>query len=253
MRAWSNSLCSLPYTFRQLQRLASLTLRSNKFEHVPSQLSSLAALEHLNMADNRLAHMDESIPALKYLVLDDNDFVQIDSGIVRCAGLHLLSLKRNRLGHISQDIGQLISLRSLFLSDNPIVCIPVELGQLSQLLRLSLSSTNIQTVPLAVACLPSLQAIELEDCTELDSQLSNAYKTNGRAGLKDYLKRQASTETSQSVNVASNCVDLRANSKRCVRTVATESILPADPPKVISPPPPTSPNERPTKAKKPVL
>jgi len=205
--------------------------------------------------------MDRSLPAaaLKYLVLDENDLSRIDddSGIVRCTSLHLLSLRRNRLAAISPAVGQLTELRSLLLSDNPIARIPDELGRLARLLHLCLSSTNLRTVPLVVAGLPSLRTLALDDCTELDRQLAGAYRTSGRTGVVDYLRQQQAEDVeTQSGGLYVNGVDLRPNSsKQRVRTVATASILPADPPTVVSPQPTTaaSPNARPVKSKKPVL
>ena len=237
LRARNNLLRSLPDSFSQLQHLTSLLLRNNKFRHVPSQLSTLANLENLNMSDNEIAHMAAPIQTLKYLVLDQNDFAQIDPGIVQCSNLQLLSLKRNRLGQmrLTEDIGQLTNIQSLFLSYNAISCVPVEVGRLKRLLHLSLSSTNIQTIPLAVASLSSLQTLELEDCTELDHQLTHAYKTRGRAGVVDYLKQQPNTETRGATNVeTSNDVDLRPNSKPRVKITAKESIFPVEPQTVAS-------------------
>lgn len=239
LRARNNLLRSLPSSFSQLQHVTSLLLRNNKFKHVPSQLSTLTNLENLNMGDNEIAHIADSIPPLKYLVLDQNDLSQIDPGIVQCSNLRLLSLKRNRLGHtrLTEDIGQLTNIQSLFLSDNAISCIPAALGRLKRLLHLSLSSTNIQTIPLAVASLSSLQTLEIEDCTELDRQLIHAYKTRGLAGVVDYLKQQPNTETRGGPNVdTSNDVDFRPNSKRRVQIAAKESIFPAEPQTVVSSP-----------------
>jgi Leucine-rich repeat (LRR) protein len=136
----------LPQGIGNLTMLSSLRLDRNVFTgQLPTSIGNLNALDTLNIADNRLTAIpfDLSMSTL----------------------LTFLSLSNNNItGTLFPGIGQLTSLRSLYLAKNDLVgAIPTELGMLVNLNTLDLSRNGFSgTIPTEICFIgSSLRVLKL--------------------------------------------------------------------------------------------
>ncbi|CAB9505032.1 serine threonine-protein kinase BRI1-like [Seminavis robusta] len=176
-----NNFDSLPLQFPQNSALGLLALQKCDFkdQRVPSSISNLSGLLHLDLSQNQFTGVipDEigDMSSLTYLFLADNGFLPgpIPSWI---GGLDLeeLSLKSNlRTGTIPSFLGGLSNLVLLDLDNNFLEGeIPESLGLLNDLQVLLLNRNNlISTIPNSLARLRELRVLYLEGNTELTGDI----------------------------------------------------------------------------------
>ena len=87
------------------------------------------------------------------------DRVMMVDGRVNELKLHGLGLT----GAVPAEIGQLTSLRSLYLGSNQLTSVPAEIGQLRALTLLYLSWNKLTSVPAEIGQLASLESLALND------------------------------------------------------------------------------------------
>lgn len=111
----------------KLRRLRELDLSCNQIEEIPAAAKDMAALEHLNLTENRVAGEADletlsKMPALEKLHLEEN-LVKTIPSTVEFKKLRWLDLSRNNV-ECDQDILPLIAnasnLATLILIGNPI-------------------------------------------------------------------------------------------------------------------------------------
>ncbi|KAK9865614.1 hypothetical protein WJX84_000823 [Apatococcus fuscideae] len=126
-----------------LTSLRVLLLDHNRLQHVPPDLTSMRALEHLSLANNQLEDVDGScLPALaqlQRLELQSNTLTSLPAECDKLTSLQELNASRNRLQSLPASMGSLSGLRTLLLDTNRIRAVPREiLTGCSSLAQLSL-------------------------------------------------------------------------------------------------------------------
>ena len=106
----------------------------------------------------------------------------------------LTSLKRLYLGHnqltsVSAEIGQLTSLERLHLHCNKLTSLPAEIGQLTSLKRLFLFSNQLTSVPAEIGQLTSLKWLWLREngLTSVPAEIGKLRAAGCKVGLEYYV------------------------------------------------------------------
>jgi hypothetical protein len=120
--------------------------------------------------------------------------MQVPKAVFAVTGLRVLSLKRNRLGSLPADIIQLQALVELDLSENPeLDCLPDEIGGLLSLESLDISECRFKALPPALGKLARLARLiayknqisavpdELQACTALREVRCRGARVDGAA------------------------------------------------------------------------
>eukprot|EP00397_Hematodinium_sp_SG-2012_P039993 GEMP01043760.1.p1 GENE.GEMP01043760.1~~GEMP01043760.1.p1 ORF type:complete len:414 (+),score=82.98 GEMP01043760.1:31-1242(+) len=103
--------------------------------------------------------------------------------------LSRLDLAFNSLQLLPASIGDVVSLRELWLNDNPhLVSVPVSIANLSNLRLLDLRNTAIGNIPREYAVLNKLNDVDLRGCP-LKKSLQSAY-ARGKDTFFEYLRRK---------------------------------------------------------------
>jgi len=144
-------------------------------------LSLLPALQFLNLQNNQLAELPESLGNLgchsstniaylfhwergmKILSLADNQFTAVPESIGNLQSLRRLYLQNNRLTALPESIGNLRSLQILYLQNNQLTAIPESFGNLHDLRTLFLDSNQLTAIPESVVNLQELRQVDLRD------------------------------------------------------------------------------------------
>ena len=101
----------------------------------------------------------EEICSTEKIIARDKEIEEIPKEIGILIGLQLLDLSNNQIKEIPKEIGNLINLDGLFLSNNQIKEIPKEIGNLINLGYLYLSNNQIKEIPKEVSKLKNLRII----------------------------------------------------------------------------------------------
>lgn len=170
------------------ENVIGLSLDSNGLSgSLPSELSILSSLEHLNLKNNSLngalPSSWKNLVGLKFLDISKNHLNgSLPSFIGQLSKLQLLNLGNNQLtGYLPDSLGDLRQLRFLDLSNNNLVGdIPFALSDLNQLKRLDLGYNNLTGgVPNAFSSLLNLEYLLLNNnelSGHLPVELSNLNK-----------------------------------------------------------------------------
>lgn len=161
LELYRNRLSSLPPGFSGLTSLTHLDLSSNDFKEIPEQLLDLTALESLLMSDSAIAaipqHIDQLVN-LRTLALDG----PIESISPALGSLVLLeSLELSALGDLPDELGNLINLRFLNLSDSSFDRFPEWITRLERLEMLVLRGCGLTEIPDTIRNLQNLESIDL--------------------------------------------------------------------------------------------
>ncbi|CAB9516380.1 serine threonine-protein kinase BRI1-like [Seminavis robusta] len=184
-----NEFDTLPDQFPVHNNFTFLALQKCNFssQTIPSSISNLRALKHLDLSQNEFTgEIPSTIGAmtdLTYLFLAENDFVanSIPGWIEGLAFLEELSLKSTqRTGTIPSFLGDLTYLVLLDLDNNNLVGnIPSELGNLSELHVLLLNRNNLtSTIPDSFADLRNLKLIFLDANDDIQGDLDALFCSN---------------------------------------------------------------------------
>ncbi|KAI8925396.1 hypothetical protein BC831DRAFT_505043 [Entophlyctis helioformis] len=170
---------NIPSELGNLANLSKLNLHNNQLSgSIPIELGNLANLIELNLNNNQLSG---SIPselgnlanlavlnlmiADTYLRINYQETFQLN-WVVWSIFVHCRSLWKNRLsGNIPTELGNLVNLTELYLSNNNLDGkIPVELGSLVNLIELRLSQNQLSgTIPLELGNLVNLTFLNLNN------------------------------------------------------------------------------------------
>jgi Leucine-rich repeat (LRR) protein len=150
--------------------------------HFPTELGMLPNLQVLNLSDNNILEMPNSISGfakLEALRLNNNSIKTVPKNIASLKKLKLLNLGYNKFDIIPIEICQLSNLTELNMSFNLIENIPSEIKNLKKLKELVLSNNHISEVPADFFDLSKIQRVwltnnkietlpdEIEFCTSL--------------------------------------------------------------------------------------
>ncbi len=152
----NNLLRVLPSEIGQLTNLRELDLRHNEFTTLPIEIVQLKQLQKLGVSNNQLSCLPAQINELSQLEFLELAGNQIESfpeigGLVNLVGL---VLSDNHLKAVSSEIGSLRNLHSLNLSGNYLHSLPPEMNQLQSLSNFHLSKNLFTDLPLEIIGLP---------------------------------------------------------------------------------------------------
>src|SRR5262245_49530362 len=125
-------------------------------EQVPESSAAFAALEVLDLGQNRLGALPDALAQLPQL--------------------RVLRAAHNRIASLPANFGELPRIEILVLSGNPIAALPPSLGGLRDLRELYLANHHLRELPAELVELPQLQV--------LDVSLSAGSATDPEAGLR---------------------------------------------------------------------
>ncbi|TYG82097.1 hypothetical protein ES288_D01G060000v1 [Gossypium darwinii] len=157
---------SLPIQLANLHRLRFIELGENYFyEEIPSWFGSFPELQYLSLSANKFtgqipSDMFERLPKLQSLNLGMNNLSgKIPIDLLKCKELQFINLESNRLeGILPEEIGNLTKLRSLHLDNNRI---QGEIGDLLNLEQLTMSNNGLLRHPPTMYNLTRLRILDL--------------------------------------------------------------------------------------------
>lgn len=156
------------FRFCSLSQLESLELRENLLKHLPESISQLTKLERLDLGDNEIEELPPHLgylPSLQELWLDHNQLTRLPPEIGLLKNLVCLDVSENRWGfgvfflgerglihnlnrnfrleELPEDIGGLVSLTDLHLSQNLLEVLPDGMEKLTKLTILKLDQNRL--------------------------------------------------------------------------------------------------------------
>ncbi|XP_030283053.1 p53-induced death domain-containing protein 1 [Sparus aurata] len=129
---------------------------------LPTSVSSLSHLAHLDLSFNQLSCLPPcllSLPVLTSLLLCHNHLAALPPDIGRLSSLTYLSLLGNELVSLPPSLGQLKALQTLDVSHNLLQQLPDEIGSLEELVKLELSHNKLRQLPECMGSLLSLREL----------------------------------------------------------------------------------------------
>ncbi|KAM0939317.1 putative leucine-rich repeat domain superfamily [Dioscorea sansibarensis] len=163
----SNQLSVLPNSIGCLSKLKVLNVSSNMLESLPKMIENcriyvIRALEELNTNFNKLTKLPETIgfelTKLEKLSVNSNKLIFLPFSTSHLTGLQHLDVHLNCLRSLSDDLENLINLKTLNISQNFhfLHSLPDSIGLLTSLTELNISYNSITTLPNSFACLTNL-------------------------------------------------------------------------------------------------
>ena len=128
---WAGNMKSLPNVLSCLRQVKTLYVLDGYFERIPLPILEMKNLLSLSLRDNKINSI---------------------AGVSSLDKLEFLDLGQNKIFQIDEEIGQLQSLKKLYLDDNPIISISPAVYNLKRLEyfsidRTALSSINLENLP----------------------------------------------------------------------------------------------------------
>jgi Leucine-rich repeat (LRR) protein len=159
-------ISTLPPEIGYLENLKTLDLEGNFLTTLPPEIGNLVKLEYLGLHANFLKKLPPEIGSLKSLQELDlalNDLTELPPEMGDLVKLRFLHLESNgSLEGFPSQIGNLATLRGLYLDECNIKEFPSEIRNLTQLEDLVLPGNPLEKFP-EIENLPSLKAIFLRD------------------------------------------------------------------------------------------
>ncbi|XP_044057423.1 DISP complex protein LRCH3 isoform X8 [Siniperca chuatsi] len=159
-----NRLSELPLEVCLFVSLESLNLYQNCLRSLPDSLLNLQALTYLNLSRNQLSVLPVvvcSLP-LKVLIACNNKLVSLPEEVGQLRHLTELDVSCNEIQTLPSQVGQLEALRDLNIRRNHLVRLPPELADLP-LVRLDFSCNKVTSIPVCYRQLTQLQTIVLDN------------------------------------------------------------------------------------------
>ncbi|XP_030620662.1 leucine-rich repeat and calponin homology domain-containing protein 3 [Chanos chanos] len=159
-----NRLSELPLEVCVFVSLEHLNLYQNCLRSLPDSLINLQALTYLNVSRNQLSTLPVSVCSLplKVLIACNNKLVSLPEELGQLRQLTELDVSCNEIQTLPPQIGQLESLRDLNIRRNHLVRLPVELAELP-LVSLDFSCNKVTSIPVCYRKLRHLQSIILDN------------------------------------------------------------------------------------------
>ncbi|UYR14864.1 T3SS leucine-rich repeat effector RipAC/PopC [Ralstonia pseudosolanacearum] len=152
----------LPAGFADLDQLASLSLSNTKLERLPK---SLGQVEELTLIGGRIHALPSAsgMSSLQKLTVDNSSLAKLPADFGALGNLAHVSLSNTKLRDLPASIGNLFTLKTLSLQDNPkLGSLPASFGQLSGLQELTLNGNRIHELP-SMGGASSLQTLTVDD------------------------------------------------------------------------------------------
>ncbi|TWW76654.1 Leucine-rich repeat and calponin -like proteiny domain-containing protein 3 [Takifugu flavidus] len=191
-----NRLSELPLEVCLFVSLESLNLYQNCLRSLPDSLVNLQALTYLNLSRNQLSALPAIICSLplKGLIACNNKLVSLPEELGQLR--HLTELVRdvscNEIQSLPPQVGQLEALRDLNVRRNHLLKLPAELAELP-LVRLDFSCNKVTSIPACYRQLTQLQSIVLDNNPLQSPPAQICIK--GKIHIFKYLNLEASKTT----------------------------------------------------------
>ncbi|XP_062861265.1 DISP complex protein LRCH3 isoform X2 [Trichomycterus rosablanca] len=159
-----NRLSELPVEVCMFVSLENLNLYQNCIRSLPESLVNLQALTYLNISRNQLSTLPAhlcSLP-LKVLIACNNKLVSLPEELGQLRQLTELDVSCNEIQTLPAQVGQLEALRDLNIRRNHLARLPPELAELP-LVRLDFSCNKVTSIPVCYRNLRHLQSIVLDN------------------------------------------------------------------------------------------
>ncbi|GLD68635.1 leucine-rich repeat and calponin homology domain-containing protein 3-like protein [Lates japonicus] len=189
-----NRLSELPLEVCLFVSLESLNLYQNCLRSLPDSLLNLQALTYLNLSRNQLPVLPVvvcSLP-LKVLIACNNKLVSLPEELGQLRHLTELDVSCNEIQTLPSQVGQLEALRDLNIRRNHLVRLPPELAELP-LVRLDFSCNKVTSIPVCYRRLTQLQTIVLDNNPLQTPPAQICIK--GKVHIFKYLNLEASKTT----------------------------------------------------------
>ncbi|XP_040139839.2 p53-induced death domain-containing protein 1 isoform X3 [Ictidomys tridecemlineatus] len=160
------TLTTLPTGLSTLAHLVHLDLSFNKLVTLPACVPQLRSLDTLLLSHNGLSELPETLGALHvltFLTVTHNCLQKLPPALGALSALQQLDLSENLLDTLPPEIGGLSNLTELNLASNRLQSLPVSLVGLRSLRLLVLHSNFLTSVPAGLAHLPLLTRLDLRD------------------------------------------------------------------------------------------
>ncbi|XP_075932527.1 DISP complex protein LRCH3 isoform X6 [Anarhichas minor] len=189
-----NRLSELPLDVCVLVSLESLNLYQNCLRSLPESLLNLQALTYLNLSRNQLSVLPVVVCTLplKVLIACNNKLVSLPEEVGQLRHLTELDVSCNEIQTLPCQLGQLEALRDLNIRRNHLVQLPPELADLP-LVRLDFSCNKVTSIPVCYRRLSQLQTIVLDNNPLQTPPAQICIK--GKVHIFKYLNLEASKTT----------------------------------------------------------
>ncbi|KFM78556.1 Leucine-rich repeat-containing protein 40, partial [Stegodyphus mimosarum] len=144
--------------------LTKLVLASNTLKSISPEISNYPALQILDLHDNCLSDLPDTISELRNLTklnLSRNQFECLPECVFQLKSLKVLHAQYNKLQSLSDDIGSLSFLEELDLSNNNLKSLPHCIGFLSRVSNLNISNNELRTLPVEIGDLTALKLLDV--------------------------------------------------------------------------------------------
>lgn len=161
----SNSLKTVSPDIRNYQALNVLDLHDNSLTSLPESLGELQALTKLNISRNQFEELPPCVFELKLLRIlfaQHNKLTKLSDDISNLSSLEELDISNNKLKKLPHYVGFLSHVNIFNASHNELVCLPSEIGDLSALRRLELSNNKIEKLPEQIGNLHHLEQLYVQ-------------------------------------------------------------------------------------------
>ncbi|KAJ8368105.1 hypothetical protein SKAU_G00081330 [Synaphobranchus kaupii] len=159
-----NRLPDLPAEVCMFVSLENLNLYQNCLRSLPETLLNLQGLTCLNISRNQLTTLPAPVCSLplKVLIACNNKLVSLPEELGQLRHLTELDVSCNELQTLPPQVGHLEALRDLNIRRNRLVRLPPELAELP-LVRLDFSCNKVTSIPVCYRNLRHLQSIVLDN------------------------------------------------------------------------------------------
>ena len=145
------------------QLIGSKTLKlACGLEAFPEEIMSLSeTLEVLDLSDNKLTSLPESIAQLKHLRIiffARNNFTEFPSVLAKCSNLNMIGFKSNQIKTVPEQAFPPL-LNWLILTDNKIEKLPKSIGDCTLLQKCALAGNLIEELPVEMKACINLELI----------------------------------------------------------------------------------------------
>ncbi|XP_042155946.1 DISP complex protein LRCH3 isoform X17 [Oncorhynchus tshawytscha] len=189
-----NRLPELPVEVCMFVSLEHLQLYQNCLRSLPESLLNLQALTYLNISRNQLSTLPSPVCSLplKVLIACNNKLVSLPEELGQLRQLTELDVSCNDIQTLPPQVGRLDSLRDLNIRRNHLARLPPELAALP-LVRLDFSCNKVTSIPVCYRNLRHLQSIVLDNNPLQNPPAQICIK--GMIHIFKYLNNEASKTT----------------------------------------------------------
>ena len=151
----------------KLKGIKEFYFASNGMVNVPDLSGWAATLDYLNLDNNSIKELPESmakLTGLKWLRLNGNQLKGIPSAFSALKNLRRIYLKKNGLTAVPEVAKEWTSLEDISLDGNPITTIPDWLVAMPKLRAVTLNDTRVTKLPDDLSAWKDLDMLSLGSC-----------------------------------------------------------------------------------------